>query len=153
MRTWDLRTHRQIGEPITGDSERLWAATLGVVAERQVAVTSYGPSLDLWDLATREHLGEVVAPYLWRTPTAICAVACTVWNGGPIGVLRGHQDDVWSVAFGALDDRPIALSGSRDKPMRVWDRCSRAADVPLLHAVPGASVTVFYSCVTPVKHR
>jgi tetratricopeptide (TPR) repeat protein len=63
VRTWDLRTHRQIGEPITRDDERLWAATLGVVAERQIAVTSYGPSLDLWDLATREHLGEVVAPY------------------------------------------------------------------------------------------
>ncbi|MGH4018322.1 MAG: WD40 repeat domain-containing protein [Pseudonocardiaceae bacterium] len=39
----------------------------------------------------------------------------------PIGVLQGHQDHIWAVAFGTLDGRPIALSGSRDKTMRVWD--------------------------------
>lgn len=143
VRTWDLRTHRQIGEPITGDDGRLWAATLGVVAERPVAVMSYGSSLDLWDLATREHLGEVVAPYRWRSRTAICAVACTVWNGRFLAVtgsydstvrlwdlnrrkqigapLTGHESVIRAVAFGAADGRLVALSGSEDNTVRIWD--------------------------------
>jgi tetratricopeptide (TPR) repeat protein len=143
VRTWDLRTHRELGEPIAGDGLTLYAATLGEVAGRPVAVLGAGSNLDLWDLATREHLGEIVAPYLWRTELAISAVACTVFEGRALAVtgsydsavrfwdldrreqlgapLAGHESVVRSVAFGVVEGRLVALSGSEDSTVRVWD--------------------------------
>ncbi|WP_367127993.1 CHAT domain-containing protein [Saccharothrix sp. HUAS TT1] len=154
VRTWDLRTHRQLGEPITHGGQRLWAASTATVGGRPVAVVSRGGGLDLWDLSTRAHLGEVEAPPRWRDPGAISAVACTVWNGRALAVtgsydatvrlwdldrreqirapLTGHDAVVRATAFGVVDGRLVALSGGEDTTIRVWD-VERHEQVCVLH--------------------
>jgi WD40 repeat protein len=36
-------------------------------------------------------------------------------------VLAGHTDTVWSVSTTQLDGRPVIVSSSDDKTVRVWD--------------------------------
>ncbi|MER5269036.1 CHAT domain-containing protein [Actinosynnema sp. NPDC002837] len=143
VRTWDLRTHRQVGEPLTRSGHRLHAAAVTTLAGRPVAVVGHGPGLDVWDLTTREHVTEVVAPYRWRVRAAISAVACTVWQGRALAVtgsydstvrlwdldrreqvgppLAGHDSVIRAIAFGVVDGRLVAVSGSEDTTVRVWD--------------------------------
>ncbi len=154
VRTWDLRTHRQVGEPLTRPGHRLRAAAVATVDGRPVAVVSHGPGLDLWDLTTREHLAEVLAPYRWRVGSAISAVACTVWHGRALAVtgsydctvrlwdldrreqvgapLDGHGSVIRAIAFGVVDGRLVAVSGSEDTTVRVWD-VARHEQVGVLH--------------------
>ncbi|MFF1502342.1 hypothetical protein ACFVZR_21270, partial [Streptomyces sp. NPDC058316] len=35
--------------------------------------------------------------------------------------LVGHTDSVWAVATGVVDGRPVAVTGSGDETVRVWD--------------------------------
>ncbi|WTY91742.1 hypothetical protein OG589_15810 [Sphaerisporangium sp. NBC_01403] len=48
----------------------------------------------VWDLAARKQIG---AP------------------------LTGHTDCVWTVAFGRLGSRSVAVTGSRDETVREWN--------------------------------
>ncbi|WP_405149815.1 hypothetical protein [Sphaerisporangium sp. NBC_01403] len=48
----------------------------------------------MWDLAARKQIG---AP------------------------LTGHTDCVWTVAFGRLGSRSVAVTGSRDETVREWN--------------------------------
>jgi hypothetical protein len=36
--------------------------------------------------------------------------------------VTAHTGTVWAVAVGQLDGRPIAVTGSVDRTLRVWDR-------------------------------
>jgi WD40 repeat protein len=43
------------------------------------------------------------------------------------GVLTGHTGEVSGVVTTMLDGQPIAVSGSNDKTLRIWDLAKRAA--------------------------
>ena len=53
-----------------------------------------------------------------------------VWDlatGKPVGSpFTGHTDAVSAVAAAQLDGRPVVISGSDDKTVRVWDLEARA---------------------------
>ncbi|MFB7551767.1 hypothetical protein ACFC1P_29865, partial [Streptomyces sp. NPDC056154] len=53
--------------------------------------------------------------------------------GQPIGEpLTGHTGRVSSVATTVLDDRPVAVTGSVDETVRVWDLTTGQQITPLL---------------------
>ncbi|MFE3451454.1 protein kinase [Nonomuraea sp. NPDC059194] len=59
------------------------------------------------------------------TPTASPAPFSGAAVGKALGVMRGHTDDVETVATTTVDGRPVAVSGSRDHTVRLWDLATR----------------------------
>jgi WD40 repeat protein len=91
IRLWDVRTHKQLGAPLTGHTDVVWSVAFSPDG-RTLASASSDATIRLWDVRTRKQLG---AP------------------------LTGHTDVVQSVAF-SPDGRTL-VSGSRDRTVRLWD--------------------------------
>ncbi|WP_425402706.1 hypothetical protein [Glycomyces tenuis] len=49
-----------------------------------------------------------------------------------VGLLNGHTGSVGAVAFGHLDNRPIAITASHDRTARVWDLTTGTQHGPTL---------------------
>ena len=66
------------------------------------------------------------------------------WStSGAHRVLEGHTKDVLCVATGALDGRPIAVTGASDRTVRIWDLTSqRQVGKPLETNVPISAVAI-----------
>ncbi|MFF2363771.1 caspase family protein [Streptomyces sp. NPDC058122] len=101
--------------------------------------TASDGTVRLWDLITRQQLGEP----LTRKAQGVNSVACTTLDGTPIAItgasdgtlrlwnlttrqqlgepLTGHYGPVCTVAFTVLDDTPIAVTGGNDGTVRLWD--------------------------------
>jgi WD40 repeat protein len=124
---------------------------MSVTADGTLAVTGlYQGSIEVWDLASdkpqRKFVGEGPHGWEWVLPTvegvaitpdgrlAISASADRVRQVWDIKAaladsgkekrkasrtLTGHIDAVWAV--GVTDDGRLAVSGSKDKTVKVWD--------------------------------
>ncbi|MFE6684247.1 hypothetical protein [Streptomyces sp. NPDC057729] len=91
---------------MTNHTGAVWAVATGVVDGRPIAVTgSDDETVRVWDLATREQVGEP---------------------------LIGHTDWVLAVATGVVDGRTVAVTGSRDGTVRVWDLTTHRQTGPAL---------------------
>jgi WD40 repeat protein len=152
LRVWDLRTHQQIGAPLTGHSSRVNSVATTVLDGRPIAVSaSDDDTLRVWDLRTHQQIG---APLTGHT-SQVHSVATTVVNGRPVAIsaggddgysasaddtlrvwdlrthqqigapLTGHTSYVNAVATTVLDGRPVAVSASRDRTLRIWDLSQR----------------------------
>ncbi|MEU9546216.1 WD40 repeat domain-containing protein [Streptomyces mirabilis] len=98
VRIWDLATSQQIGM-LTGHSGgTVYAVACTVLDGTPIAVTT-GWDIRIWDLATRQLIGE---PLTEHGRGGVHAVACTV-----------------------LEGTPIAVTGSGDGTTRIWDLRSR----------------------------
>jgi WD40 repeat protein len=66
------------------------------------------------------------------------------WSAsGAHRVLEGHAKDVFCVATGDLDGRPIAVTGAGDRTVRIWDLTSqRQVGKPLETNVPISAVAI-----------
>ncbi|MEV5204480.1 hypothetical protein [Streptomyces sp. NPDC053720] len=127
---------------LTGHTDWVRAVATGVVDGRPVAVTGSNDTVRVWDLTTRQPIGEPLTGHtstVWAVATGVVEdrpVAVTgsadddtvrvwVWDlatGQPIGEpLTGHTDLVRAVATGVVDGRPVAVTGSADNTVRVWD--------------------------------
>jgi WD40 repeat protein len=71
------------------------------------------------------HAGSLVERIRQASPPQPWTVRWAQWNPQVARLtLTGHTDNVTAVAVGELDGRPIAVSGSRDRTLRLWDLAS-----------------------------
>jgi WD40 repeat protein len=122
VRMWDLRTGATYGEPLQvttgGISNQLYAVAIAEVDGAPVAVTGSFDGTRLWDLRTRAALGRPLVPK---------GVSRRL-----LPSLRDHKWRVQALAVGEVDGTPVAVTGSRDGAVQVWNLLTRAPrGVPL----------------------
>ncbi|MFE9773499.1 WD40 repeat domain-containing protein [Streptomyces sp. NPDC005931] len=90
---WNLATGELVGEPIRG--VYITATAMGMLGGRPTALVGHGPlgPIQVWDLSTRRHL---------RLP------------------LTGHKD-VSGAATAVVRGCHLAVTGARDRSVRIWD--------------------------------
>ncbi|MFF4988141.1 serine/threonine-protein kinase [Streptosporangium saharense] len=67
-------------------------------------------------------LGAVFWPFTTRPGVSAAPAAAVAVTPGVIG---NQSDDIWAVAAGQVDGRPVVVSGSADDTARVWDPVTR----------------------------
>jgi WD40 repeat protein len=98
----------------------------------------------IWDTPARVF-GAVVSPLGRRILAGSADKTIKLWDpatGEQIGELRGHDDQVTSVAFSP--DGTLIASGSKDKTVRIWD-AARHTEIGTLRGHEGAVTSVAFS--------
>jgi hypothetical protein len=112
LRTWDLATGREAGDPIPMAGGPVHALACTRLGGRAVAVTgSDDGTLRIFDLATRRQAGAPLDS----------GSTMTYDETGNHPVAAGP---VYEVACAQLNGRPVAVAGSHDGMVRVWDLIS-----------------------------
>ncbi|MET7303567.1 hypothetical protein ABZS54_32640, partial [Embleya sp. NPDC005575] len=119
VRVFDLTTGTEFGAPLTGHTCVVTGVATAVVRGRPVAVTGGRDGARVWDLITREPIGEPLAEH-------VSAVATGLLDGRPVAAIGGST--------GAPDERGA---------VRVWDLTTRTPLGPcLLFPLPVDTLTV-----------
>ena len=144
------------GRPLIGFSSEVSAVALADRGGQSVAVVGDDAGmLSLWDLASRQQIGEPVVAHVYLVNSGVRSVSigefgdsgavltsgaydARLWNlnglrqlGHP---LRGHVKFTTGAAFTGGGDRPMAVTVSDDQTARVWDI---TADQPATGHVKG----------------
>ncbi|WP_327065200.1 hypothetical protein [Kitasatospora sp. NBC_01302] len=156
VRIWDPGTGAQVGEPLEHDTGVAAVATALLDGRPIVVTGSWGGTVEAWDLATRQPLYEPLTGHESHVDTLAVAVAdgrpvvvsgsidgtARIWDlatGAAIGAPlqgggaadEGDEDDedlptVAGVATVQLDGRPVAVTGTTDGLLQVWDLATAA---------------------------
>ena len=150
------------GRPLIGAADAVSAVALGHRDGRTVAVVGDDAgSLSVWDLASRQQLGEPVSAHVYYQAAGVESVAIGSIDGAQVVLtcgkkdarlwdliglrerghpLRGHVDDITRAALTPGEDRPMAVTVSDDHTARVWDL---TADRPAAGHVNGVLAIAF----------
>nr|WP_272919712.1 caspase family protein [Streptomyces sp. SID4945] len=138
IRVWDLRTQRQIGEPLVLGCTAT-ALAMGEAGDYTLLLTGGADGIvRVWDLSTGREFGEPLRGH----SNVVNAIALAEIDGArlaltgsqdgtarlwrldervPLGTpLSDHRQTVHGVAFGRTKDGPVAVTGGSDKRVRVW---------------------------------
>jgi len=158
LRIWDLRTGKQVGEPLEGHRGEVTAVSVFDNGAKAISA-SWDETLRIWDLRTRKQLGEPLEGH--THPVAAVSVfdngakaisgswdnTLRIWNlktGKQVGKpLEGHTHSVPAVSV--FDNGAKAISASDDKTLRIWDlRTGKQVGKPLEGHTDGVTaVSVF----------
>ncbi|MYQ70689.1 hypothetical protein GTY78_06455 [Streptomyces sp. SID4934] len=137
VRVWSLRTLEQLGDPLPGGVSALACLTMDGEPMVVTAGSRTGGGLRCWNLRTREPWGDPL-PCLPN----VGVISCIEHLGRPLVVAGGgralqifdlcsgtlthdlstaHDDAVYAVDCVHVGGVPVAVTGSRDLTVRVWD--------------------------------
>ena len=133
VRMWDTATHQQLGDPLVNERESGSALGVAFPPQGEKLAVGYGArDGQVWDIGTRKLAGTLTGTYGFiagisysHSGSLIAAgdgYNVRVWHGDTYKVamdLKGHTNDVTSVAFSANDSQ--LASASRDGTVRIWD--------------------------------
>ncbi|MFF0164145.1 WD40 repeat domain-containing protein [Streptomyces sp. NPDC005263] len=135
---WDLTSGPTVGEPMVGHSTSVWGAVCTVAEGRPVAVTSTDGMALVWDLETGapiDDLTEGLTELSNRVADAVTGrpfVSSDSYNARLRGLSTSQPIAHLPALFPLLsqrdmactvltDGRSVAVSGSNDHAVRVWD--------------------------------
>ena len=150
LRVWDLAERRLMRKFSTAKIDFIRALALGVRRGKAIvalATAGHG-GIHIVDLKSGAHevlplstgaeaVDSIAIGELRGKPTIFADMMGPIgaWNlaqGRPIGQALGHHQAVTALALGAIDGRPIMVTGSLDRTVRVWE----LADAVKLHQAP-----------------
>jgi WD40 repeat protein len=131
------------GRPLIGLADAVSSVALGRRDGRAIAVVGDDAGmLSLWDLATRQQIGEPVIAHAHYDAPGVLSVALGEFGNSQIVLssgskdtrlwdlhglrqlghpFRGHVANITGAALSGGDDRPMAVTVSHDRTARVWD--------------------------------
>jgi WD40 repeat protein len=175
IRAWDAIQGVEIGEPMAGHFRAVRAVCAGTRNGKKIIVTAGDDHLlRVWKVRPRSrpsrfagHTG--VVHQATRTLEGESSVVGTLAydgrvllrrlrDGSPIGVLSHGGGDIDAVTFASISDRHIAVTGSSDASIRVWDikNCEQIGSPLFVSGHDGRDSelsTVLSICVTHVDER
>ncbi|MET7396859.1 hypothetical protein ABZS66_25590 [Dactylosporangium sp. NPDC005572] len=156
VRTWDVVTMRETGEPLVSHEQPVTALASLVVDGRTLLVSgSDDGTVRTWDLGRRELVS--VTPRLGlRVPALTVASRAgrpvvlaghvepreiDVLTGTPLPArLPGHEGNLVGSAVVAVDGAPAVVTASRDGTVRLWRVPEPGSAPPAAGEVPGPGV-------------
>lgn len=153
---WDLQSHAPVGDPITGHQGAVRALACAYDSEGRVIAASTGDdgTVRFWDVAGGTplgpplddgHRGSATAVAFAHPPMGLVAVtgggtdrSVMVWDVARSQRLhrrpmRLHRGGVTSIACVTVGERHLAVTGSEDHRVRLWDLLEgKACDSPKL---------------------
>ncbi|KAG8793182.1 hypothetical protein FRC12_003631 [Ceratobasidium sp. 428] len=138
IRTWDTRTGKPVGQPLTGHTS--WVRSVAYSPDGAYIVSgSEDNTIRIWDAHTGKAVGQPLTGHAGSVYSAVyspdgayIASGCNdntirIWDtrtDKPVGRrLTGHTFGVYSVAYSP--DGAYIASGSSDDTIRIWDTRTR----------------------------
>jgi WD40 repeat protein len=146
IRLWDMRTHKQLGLPLTDHTRYVQALAFSPDGETLASASGDEKTIRLWDARTHEPRGAPITGHTrYVRSMAFSPDGRTLASAGADRTIRlwdvrtheqrgvpltGHTQSVMSVAFSRSGNR-LASSGS-DQTIRLWDvRSHKQLGAPL----------------------
>jgi WD40 repeat protein len=157
VRLWDVRTHRQLGAPLSGHTDAVNGLAFSPDGSTLASAGDDG-TIRLWDVRTQTLLGDALSGHGGPVESvAFGPDGSTVASAGDDGTVRlwavlthmqlggpltGHRGVVTSVAFSPDGSRLV--SGGEDGTVRLWDVSRHAQVGPPLTGHTGHVLSVAF---------
>ena len=159
---WDMEDDQSLGLLEGHTSPVFWASVNKKMAVTSASIVNGVGAVKIWSLETMQCTanltttsGSAVGLLKDRLLLGSLDGAIKVWDIGgstPVALmdLHGHSDEAWSID--ASDSSNVALSGSRDHSVRLWDlRTGQCVKVLEGHENAVESVSMDSVCKTAVS--
>lgn len=146
LKIWDMREGRQLGSDLIGHEKAVTALSVAAAPDRTTVVVSGSEdsSLRVWDLDAGRPVGDPFHGFRQRITTLAAAwigdslITVTAGQGDPVAQwcdllaaarprqLVGHVGPVTAVAIVRHPERPLVVTASEDRTVRIWDLLASA---------------------------